>query len=155
LISPFTELPELIELFMWPIPKEVGTVECTISWNKSGFNFLYPKYILKLSEGDWFLLSGKKWGANKTSNYMVTLDQDSKWKGKGFLGKVRSNFMGTEFVIFDNGDNPKKKKKKSVGYFRWEMASLLYESNVLGSKGPRKMTVMIPTIDQDDNQYIW
>jgi len=35
------------------------------------------------------------------------------------------------------------------------MASVLYESNVLGSKGPRKMTVMIPTIDADDNQYVW
>lgn len=136
---------------MRPIPKEVGTVECTISRNKSGFNFLYPKYVLKLSEGEKFLLSGKKRGANKTSNYMVTIDQDSKKKTKGFLGKVRSNFMGTEFVIYDNGDNPKKKKKQMAGYFRKEMASVLYESNVLGSKGPRKMTVMIPTIDQDDN----
>lgn len=73
---------------MRPIPKEVGTVECTISRNKSGFNFLYPKYVLKLSEGEKFLLSGKKRGANKTSNYMVTIDQDSKKKTKGFLGKV-------------------------------------------------------------------
>ncbi len=44
--------------------------------------------------------------------------------------------MGTEFNIYDNGDNPKKKKKKDLGFFRKEMAALLYESNVLGSKGP-------------------
>jgi len=30
-VSPFTEIQDLIELFMRPIPKEVGTVECTIS----------------------------------------------------------------------------------------------------------------------------
>jgi hypothetical protein len=60
LISPFTDIQELIELYMRPIPKEVGTVECTISRNKSGLNFLFPKYVLKLSEGDKFLLSGKK-----------------------------------------------------------------------------------------------
>jgi len=24
--------------------------------------------------------------------------------------------MGTEFVIYDNGDNPKKKKKNSAGF---------------------------------------
>jgi len=72
---------------------------------------LFPKYILKLSEGEKFLLSGKKRSGNKTSNYMVSIEQDSKKKGKGYLGKVRSNFMGTEFVIYDNGDNPKKKKK--------------------------------------------
>jgi len=26
----------------------------------------------------------------------------------GYLGKVRSNFLGTEFTIFDHGKNPKK-----------------------------------------------
>jgi hypothetical protein len=26
----------------------------------------------------------------------------------GYLGKVRSNFLGTEFTIYDNGKNPKK-----------------------------------------------
>jgi hypothetical protein len=29
---------------------------------------------------------------------------------KGYLGKARSNFLGTEFYLFDNGDNPKKAK---------------------------------------------
>lgn len=26
----------------------------------------------------------------------------------GYLGKVRSNFLGTEFTIYDTGVNPKK-----------------------------------------------
>jgi tubby-related protein 1 len=157
LLSPFTEFAELQELYMRPIPKEVGTVECTISRNKSGFNFLFPKYILKLSEGDKFLLSGKKRSGNKTSNYLITLDsQNLKKKAKGFLGKVRANFMGTMFEVYDDGDNPKGNKKKSdTGIIWWEMASVLYESNVLGSKGPRKMTVMIPTINAEDDQAEW
>jgi hypothetical protein len=29
---------------------------------------------------------------------------------KGYLGKLRSNFLGTEFYLFDNGDNPKDTK---------------------------------------------
>jgi hypothetical protein len=74
LISPFTELDELTEIFMRPIPKEVGTLECTIHRNKSGFNMFYPKYTLTLSEGERFLLNAKKRSGNKTSNYMVTLD---------------------------------------------------------------------------------
>ena len=87
---------------------------------------------------------------NKTSNYWVTLDQDNmKKKGKGFLGKLRANFMGTEFVIYDDGENPTK--TKNIDEVRREMASVLYESNVLGSKGPRKMRVIIPAIDKDDN----
>ena len=27
-----------------------------------------------------------------------------------YLGKVRSNFLGTEFLIFDTGANPRKVK---------------------------------------------
>ena len=60
LISPFTELEELFEIFMRPIPKEVGTLECTIHRNKSGFNLWHPKYTLTLSEGERFLLNAKK-----------------------------------------------------------------------------------------------
>ena len=57
--------------------------------------------------------------------------------------------MGTEFIIYDQGENPKSTKNPND--IRKEMASVLYESNVLGSKGPRKMRVLIPAIDKDDN----
>ena len=37
------------------------------------------------------------------------MDQEKVAKdGTGFLGKVRSNFLGTEFTIFDAGENPDK-----------------------------------------------
>lgn len=150
LISPFTEVDELVKMFMQPLPKEVGILECTIQRNKSGFNYWNPKYTLVLSEGERFLLNGKKRGGNKTSNYLITLDQGNlKKKGEGYLGKLRANFMGTEFVIYDQGENPKKTKNTDM--MRRELASVLYESNVLGSKGPRKMRVLIPAIDKEDN----
>jgi hypothetical protein len=39
------------------------------------------------------------------------MDQEKVGKdGSGFLGKVRSNFLGTEFSIFDAGSNPEKAK---------------------------------------------
>lgn len=152
--NPFTELDELIKLFMMPIPQSAGIIECTITRNKSGFNRFYPKYTLMLSEGEKFLLNGKKRGANKTANYMITLDQDNlKRKGKGFLGKLRANFLGTEFNIFDNGENPKKTTPKEA--VRNELGSVVYESNVLGSKGPRKMKVLIPMLNKDGNPVEW
>ena len=63
--------------------------------------------------------------------------------------------MGTLFEVFDDGENPAKRKKNSNNPIRKEMAAVLYESNVLGSKGPRKMTVLIPTINAEDDQYLW
>ena len=55
------------------------------------------------------MLTGKKRGMNSTSNYMITIDQQKFQKdANGYLGKVRSNFLGTEFYIFDSKENPKK-----------------------------------------------
>lgn len=58
------------------------------------------------------------------------------------MGKVRSNFLGTEFFVYDTGDNPKE--AKSTSNVRKELAVVQYESNLLGSKGPRKMRALIP-----------
>ena len=66
---------------------------------------------MHLSDGQRFLLNGKKRSGNTTSNYMITIDQEKLKKGtKGYLGKLRSNFLGTEFYIFDQGANTKKAK---------------------------------------------
>lgn len=64
-------------------------------------------------------------------------------KSQSFIGKVRSNFLGTEFLVYDTGCNPKK-CKGNINAVRSEIGAVLYESNLLGSKGPRKMKVFIP-----------
>lgn len=96
---------------MKPIPANIGQIQCTIVRHKSGFNKFWPKYTLQLSDSNKFLLTGKKRSGNTTSNYMITIEQDKLKKGsKGYLGKLRSNFLGTEFYLYDTGKNPKKAK---------------------------------------------
>jgi len=52
---------------------------------------------------------GKKRANNKTSNYLISFNKDSINKKEPFyLGKLRSNFLGTEFNIWDHGKNPKE-----------------------------------------------
>ena len=42
---------------------------------------------------------------------MISMDQEKVGKnGTGFLGKVRSNFLGTEFSLYDHGKNPDNAK---------------------------------------------
>jgi len=91
---------------------------------------------------------------NKTSNYMISMDQDKAGKsGSGYLGKVRSNFLGTEFSVFDDGANPDKARTpESV---RCQHGVVQYETNVLGSKGPRRMKVLLPMVDVNGHQTIW
>lgn len=148
LINPFTPLVELKELFMKPVPRTIGQIRTTIERHKSGFNRLWPKYTLVLSDGAKFLLSGKKRNANATSNYLISLDQEKlDKKSNGYLGKVRSNFLGTEFQIFDTGKNPNKNKNKNIEDNRCQHGVIQYETNVLGSKGPRRMKVFLPNVD--------
>ena len=72
------------------------------------------------------------------------------------MGKVRSNFLGTEFYIFDNKENPKKVKggmnKKDM---RQQYGVVQYETNVLGSKGPRRMKVLLPMVNRDGQEMFW
>ena len=94
---------------------------------------------------------------NATSNYMITIDQNKFAKeNNGYLGKVRSNFLGTEFYIFDNKENPKKVKggmnKKDM---RQQYGVVQYETNVLGSKGPRRMKVLLPMVNRDGQEIFW
>jgi len=42
---------------------------------------------------------------------LISLEQEKLSKeAQGYLGKVRSNFLGTEFYVYDTGDNPDKAK---------------------------------------------
>jgi len=81
-----------------------------------------------------------------------------KKTGRGYLGKLRSNFVGTEFQIFDNGLNPKDTDPEETSdgkSVRLEMGSIIYAANVLGSRGPRKMQVALPGLDENDHIIPW
>jgi hypothetical protein len=75
LFNPYLPLDEQRELYMKPLPALIGQVQCTIERSKSGFDRLFPKYSLSLSNGNRYMLTGKKRGMNSTSNYMITIDQ--------------------------------------------------------------------------------
>ena len=111
------------------------------------------RYEIYLKEGDQFLLAARKRKKNKSSNYLISLDKDDLARQSGnFFGKLRSNFIGTEFVLYDNGTNPEKlddaQKDSSLIQARQELGTVLYKQNVLGSRGPRKMKVMVPAVNE-------
>lgn len=74
------------------------------------------------------------------SNYIISLDyEDLGRDSENFFGKVRSNFVGTDFTVFDSGMKAREQRQ--------ELASVSYGYNVLGTRGPRKVTACIPAID--------
>lgn len=142
-----------------PLPKKCGVVQCYIRRNKNGTNKLFPIYSLYLKEGDVFLMASKKRPKNKTSNYLISSDpNDLNRSGSNYIGKLRSNFVGTEFQVFDDGVNPKDEDEAGNdrgGAVRCELGAVMYAANVLGSRGPRKMQVAIPGLDENEQIIKW
>ncbi|CAD8058431.1 unnamed protein product [Paramecium primaurelia] len=128
-----------------------GMIQCTIKRDRSGMCRFYPKYHMHFSNGFLYLMSAKKRACNNTSNYIISQSRDDMEKSDNFLGKVRSNFMGTEFILYDSGLNPEKTKDPQK--FRQQLGVVQYESNLLGAKGPRKMVVLLPNLNDRDQLY--
>lgn len=144
-----------------PIPKNV-TIQCRINRVKQGVQGRWsPHYELYHMDGKRFLLSAKKRDRmkNRSSNYIISMDKDNlEKKNDKYIGKLRANFLGTEFVIFDHGKNPKlleDEKNAVTQQVRKELGCIFYESNILGSRGPRKMTAIIPVVDKNGNRAVW
>ncbi|MEE6492947.1 hypothetical protein FKM82_016678 [Ascaphus truei] len=148
--SPIIEVDNLEEFVLRPAPQGV-TIKCKVTRDKKGMDRgLYPTYYVHLdNDKKVFLLAGRKRKKSKTSNYLISIDAtDLSRGGENFIGKLRSNLMGTKFTVFDNGANPDK-ANSDWSNVRQELAAIVYETNVLGFKGPRKMTVLISGMDED------
>ncbi|XP_077603603.1 tubby-related protein 2 isoform X1 [Crocuta crocuta] len=158
--APGPRLGEDMEAYVLRPALRGRTVQCRISRDKRGVDKgMFPFYYLYLEAADGrkhFLLAGRKRKRSKTSNYLISLDPtDLSRDGDNFVGKVRSNVLGTKFTIFDNGVNPERKNfVPETARIREELGAVCYETNVLGFRGPRKMTVIIPGIDAQNQRII-
>ncbi|KAF0347940.1 Tub-domain-containing protein [Gigaspora margarita] len=142
---------EVINFVMNPVPQG-QKVLCKITRSKEGFGKLYPQYELYIEEPiendeprRTFLLAAKKKKNSKNSHYVITTSRlDSAASSKKIVGKVRSNFLGTAFVMYSNGRSPfKREPELSDMQLREELGAVVYDPNILGFKGPRKMTVLL------------
>ncbi|XP_012576266.1 PREDICTED: tubby-related protein 1 isoform X2 [Condylura cristata] len=153
--SPPVEVDEPQEFVLQPAPRG-RTVRCRLTRDKKGMDRgLYPSYFLHLdTEKKVFLLAGRKRKRSKTANYLISSDPTNLSRGgENFIGKLRSNLLGNRFTVYDNGQNPHRRGSADVGSLRQELAAVIYETNVLGFRGPRRMTVIIPGMNVD-NQMV-
>jgi len=145
-----------------PAPKHAGMFQCRMTRERgSGLNKLYPKYTLETDDGV-FLMTAKKQPQNKTSNYSITMSKTETGKDpEVFLGKLRSDFLGVEFVAYGPGMNPAKIDKKlppgaAFQQTRQELAAVQYTSSLSGAKktAPRKMTAIIPRVQPNGERLV-
>jgi hypothetical protein len=92
-----------------------------VSFNQSvSFNISSPHFV------SFFL--GRKRKKSKTSNYVISCDPtDLSRQTDGYVGKLRSNVLGTTFVMFDNG----MKNQKGEESPRLDLGVVIYVSMVV------------------------
>ncbi|XP_061611513.1 tubby protein homolog isoform X1 [Phyllopteryx taeniolatus] len=140
-----------------PAPRD-ATVQCRVTRDRRGVEKgMYPTYYLHMEKDDGkrvFLMAGRKRKRSKTSNYLISTDPTNLSRDTScYIGKLRSNALGTKFTVYDGGENPDKKPFiKECESVRRELAAICYETNVLGFRGPRKMTVIIPGMLENDER---
>ncbi|WOL15536.1 tubby-like F-box protein 8 [Canna indica] len=147
-----------------PGPRD-GTIQCFIKRDKSTLSYhlylcLSPAVLV---ENGKFLLSAKRIRRATCTEYVISTDAYNIAKSSNtYIGKLRSNFLGTKFVIYDtqppyNGaasSHPgkasrrfySKKVSPKVPTGSYSIAQVTYELNVLGTRGPRRMNCIMHSI---------
>ncbi|XP_077407934.1 tubby-related protein 3 isoform X2 [Vanacampus margaritifer] len=150
-------LEDLQAFALRPAPRDV-TIQCRVTRDRRGMEKgMYPTYYLHMEKDDGkrvFLMAGRKRKRSKTSNYLISTDPTNLTRDTScYIGKLRSNVLGTKFIVYDVGENPEKKPFiKECESVREELAAICYETNLFGSRGPRKMTVIIPGMLENDDR---
>ncbi|CAJ1953127.1 unnamed protein product [Sphenostylis stenocarpa] len=142
-----------------------GTIQCFIKRDKS--NLTYHLFLCLISpallvENGKFLLSAKRTRRTTCTEYIISMDADNISRSSStYIGKLRSNFLGTKFIIYDTQPpynnsqlsppgrsrrfNSKKVSPK-VPSGSYNIAQITYELNVLGTRGPRRMNCTMQSI---------
>ncbi|BAT86814.1 hypothetical protein LR48_Vigan09g268500 [Vigna angularis] len=149
-----------------PGPRD-GIIQCFIKRDKS--NLTYHLFLCLspalLVENGKFLLSAKRTRRTTYTEYVISMDADNISRSSNtYIGKLRSNFLGTKFIIYDTqppyssahicppgtGKTSRrfysKKVSPKVPSGSYNIAQVTYELNVLGTRGPRKMHCVMHSI---------
>lgn len=144
-ISSFTEgisYEQHLNFLFFTLPKD-QMISCRII--KVSDNLIgkfYPVYLLYLEINDKLLMTAKKIYKTTSTTYNIYFKDESEC-----IGKLSSNFLGTEFNLFDSG---RKHDVKGDLPLRLQYACIQYGVNILGFKGPRKMKVFLPKLSEGE-----
>lgn len=137
--------------------KDAQAIRARITRDKKSSKFGGVKYFMHLEMPNsnshrQFILSARKCTRAKTSNYLISTDVDNITReSDNIVGKLRSNALGTRFVAFDNGAAPTTSlAMRNHDNIRREMCMVMYDTNILGFHGPRRMTLIIPGMEDNE-----
>ncbi|XP_010531933.1 PREDICTED: tubby-like F-box protein 10 [Tarenaya hassleriana] len=163
--------PELCGMLTFPVslkqpgPRD-GMIQCFIKRDKTKLTFhlflcLSPALLV---ENGKFLLSAKRTRRTTRTEYIISMDAGNiSRSSNSYLGKLRSNFLGTKFLVYDTQPPcissrslvtdqtsrsrfHSKRVSPKIPSGSYTIAQITYELNVLGTRGPRRMNCILNSI---------
>ncbi|XP_050216723.1 tubby-like F-box protein 6 [Mercurialis annua] len=168
IVKELVKVPEVSTKLTFPISvKQPGPRDCLLQCfikrcRSTQTYYLYLSLTNALADNGKFLLAARKCRRPTCTDYVISLDSHDMSKcSSTYVGKLRSNFLGTKFTVFD-GKPPhagaKMTKSHSTRLINMKQVSprvpagnypaahISYELNVLGSRGPRRMHCVMDAI---------
>ncbi|TVU20334.1 hypothetical protein EJB05_36539 [Eragrostis curvula] len=145
-------------------------IQCFIKRNKRNSMFyLYlglSNNLIATKDKGKFLMAARRFRRGAHTEYIISLDADDLSQGSGaYVGKLRSDFWGTNFKIYDSQapyNGAKASSTRSIRRFgsrrispqvssgNFDVGQVSYKYNLLKSRGPRRMlcTMECPSIQE-------
>ncbi|XP_077251118.1 tubby like protein 7 isoform X2 [Tasmannia lanceolata] len=137
-----------------PGPRDLP-IQCFIKRNRRNSMFYLYLGLTQIADKGKFLLAARKFRHGSHTEYIISLDADDLSQGSNaYVGKLRSDFLGTKFTIYDNQppyDGAKPSSNRASRRFAskqispqvpagsFEIGHVSYKFNLLKSRGPRRM----------------
>uniref|UniRef100_A0A0E0CTB1 Tubby-like F-box protein n=1 Tax=Oryza meridionalis TaxID=40149 RepID=A0A0E0CTB1_9ORYZ len=151
-----------------PGPKDFP-IQCFVKRNKKKSMFyLYLGLLNGTMDKGKFLMAARRFRRGPHTEYIISLDADDLSQGSNaYVGKLRSDFWGTNFKIYDSQppyDGAKASSTRSSQRFgsrricpqisadNFDVGQISYKYNLLKSRGPRRMFC---TMECPSTQETW
>lgn len=142
-------------------------IQCLITRNKKDSTFhLYLSVPPSLTDKGKFLLAARKYRHGAHIEYIISFSADdiSQISNNSCVGKICSDFLGTNFRIYDIDSRPLQSgTKPSRSWFgskqispqvvptaNFEIGHVTYNSNLLKSRVPRKLMCLMKGVNQNN-----
>ncbi|PWA64651.1 tubby-like F-box protein 9 [Artemisia annua] len=147
----------------WPVRRDVVSCGCVCKrWRDVTREVVLPPvkcglitFPSSFTNKGKFLLAARRYRNGAHTEYIISLDPDDSSQGSNaYVGKLRSDFLGTKFTIYDSqpphtGAKPSssrsgrrftsKQISPQVPAGNFEIGEVSYKFNLLKSRGPRRM----------------
>ncbi|KZV29704.1 tubby-like F-box protein 7 [Dorcoceras hygrometricum] len=154
-----------------PGPRDTP-LQCIIKRDKKNATFyLYLALSPSFTDEGKFLLAARRYRNGAHTEYIISLDADDLSQGsRAYVGKLRSDFLGTNFTIYDSqqphsGAKPSSSRAgrrfaskqicPQVPAGNFEVGQVSYKFNLLKSRGPRRMACSLkcPFSDESTDNF--